>query len=196
MSIFLTTASGEPLNSFGGSSQWAQGTTNDAEFSSQPNSLFGWNLNRGDSATTPAAISSTTASSTSDLGYQDAADAAPGAHNGMMQPETPPPGTRQLNATYKSVGKLDKTTPMGAAIKKAGTPEKLPGQQVDKTPPNPAAVIAGKVAGAGQAAWNQYQQGRNANAAYGAAEAVPGQKMPGGMFGASGTPDDTIEDVT
>ena len=103
MAVFLKDVAGEPLASFSqGSSQWASGGSNGGSAAfGQPSGLFAANLNRGDSATTPAPISSTTASSTSDLGYQDLSEGH-GISGSMMNPQAPSAPGRQLNDVFSA----------------------------------------------------------------------------------------------
>lgn len=201
MSISLTTASGDSVSSFGaGNSAFSQGTpVNAASFGG---TLFGTAL----ASASQSPVTPTAAASTSDLGYQDLTKSSRGvAAKGTMKPTAPIAGERQLTAD-EDMAKPD-ATPMGMLAKKLGGPDKTdktPAEGKQAQPQNAGAAgraltrgLATGVIRAGQVlndAWpRQEPTGRNANAAYGAAEAAPGS-APGGMFSASGAPDDTAED--
>lgn len=182
MSISLTTASGDPVSSFGsGNSQFSTGSrVNVGSFGQS--ALFGTGL--ASAGQTPTTM--TKAASTGDLGYQDPLESRPGAGGGGMQPEAPGAGGgRQLNAP-KGALKKD-MTPMSAAVKRLA-PDKKPGEQM----PNAGSVLAGGAArGAiGLGRTIRGAMGRSDNFAAGQSEAT----TPG-TFSASGAADTAEEDT-
>lgn len=177
------------MSSFGsGSSQWATGTTtNAATFGS--GSLFGPHLaSRGQSMTTPGAITATAAGDTSKLGYSDPTEGH-GISGSPMQPVAPCQHLRQLTAS-KGMMKPD-STPMGLAAKKLG-PQPQPGQTPEQVAEGKGRALVGAAA---RGVGNAINAGRNASFGYGSAEARTGQEMPGGVFSAAGAANDLDEDV-
>ena len=201
MSVYLTTpTTGEPLATFSqGNSQFSSGGQNggSAQFGQPQNTLFGPNLNRGQTSTTPAAMSTTRAGSTTNLGFTDPLKSAPGAGGGSLDASAPPVAGRQLNAT-KDMMKAD-ATPAGLATKplaKKLGPQPSPGEETvpgQTAPPHPAGpLVAAAVGGAiklGQKAWGS----RNSAMWQGASSGSP-DSPPSSVFGATGAAGNLSED--
>ena len=194
MTVALSDASGNPISAFGSNSQWNQGAvTNSAQFSSQQNSLFGRSLNAR-SATTPALISTTTAGSTSKIGYTDpTAGSRRGAGSGgQLNPVAPPTATPTQQA---APGKAQTGGTMGQladAAKAKWGPQPGPGEQAPTPSPSPSATgraVAVGAYNAGKAAYSRLKEFGS-----GATEARDGT-APSGMFSATGVAEDLAGDL-